>query len=373
MPPARLRVRPGRSRPVVAVTRAAGPVGSAVAAALAARVGTPGGPRRVVAVDAERGPVEQVTWRLADVTAPAVVDCLAGVDVVVHVATPCDLAEELRLPAARRREQAVRAAQAVATATAAVGARHLVGVTSAMVLGARPDNPVPLPDGFAGRAPADDGQVGDLLEVEQVLQRAPRLRAGLDLALVRPAAVVGPGVDSLVTRHFEAPRLLTVRGSAALWQFCHLTDLGAAVAAVVEGRMTGLLTAGAEGALTEAEVERVAGLRPLELPPGLAFGTAERLHRVGVLPTPGTDLAFVVHPWVVGSERLRAAGWAAARDNLACLTELLAEVSGRHAVAGRRLERRDAALGAAGAAVALLGTAAVLRQARSRHGRRPRP
>jgi hypothetical protein len=114
-------------------------------------------------------------------------------------------------------------------------------------------------------------------------------------------------------------------------------------------------------------------MRPLELPPGLAFGTAERLHRVGVLPTPGTDLAFVVHPWVVGSQRLREAGWVPAHDNDDCLAGVLAEVAGRHAVAGRRLERRDAAFGAAGAAVALLGTAAVLRQARSRHGRRSRP
>jgi nucleoside-diphosphate-sugar epimerase len=373
VPSPRVRVRPGRSGPVVAVTLAAGPAGSAVAAALAGRVGTPGGPRRVVAVDAVRGPVDGVTWRLADVTSPSVVECLAGVDLVVHVAAPTDLTEELRLSADRRRERAVRAAQAVATATAAVGARHLVGVTSAMVLGARPDNPVPLPDDHAGRAPADEGQVGDLLEVEQVLERAPLLRAGLDLTLLRPAALVGPGVDTVVTRHFEAPRLLTVRGSAALWQFCHLDDLGTAVAAVLAGRLTGPLTAGADGALTEEEVERATGMRPLELPAGLAFGTADRLHRVGVLPTPGTDLAFVVHPWVVGSQRLRDAGWVPAHDNLDCLTGVLAEVTGRHAVAGRRLERRDAAFGAAGAAVALLGTAAVLRQARSRHGRRSRP
>lgn len=373
MNPPRLRVRPGRSGPVVAVTGAAGPAGAAVAAALAARVGTPGGPRRVVAVDAVRGPVEGVTWRLADITSPAVAECLAGADVVVHVATPADLAEELRLPAVRRREQVVRAAQAVATATAAVGARHLVGVTSAMVLGARPDNPVPLPDDFPDRAPADDGQVGDLLAVEQVLQRATLLRPGLDLTLLRPAALVGPGVDTVVTRHFEAPRLLTVRGSQALWQFCHLEDLGSAVVLVLAARLTGPLTVGAPGALTEPEVERATGMRPLELPPGLAFGTAERLHRVGVLPTPGTDLAFVVHPWVVGSQRLREAGWVPAHDNGDCLAGVLAEVAGRHAVAGRRLERRDAAFGAAGAAVALLGTAAVLRQARSRHGRRSRP
>ena len=373
MTPARLRVRPGRSGPVVAVTGAASRAGIAVITALVERVGTPGGPRRVVAVDADRGPVEGATWRLAELADPSVVDCLAGADVVVHVATPADLAVELSGSALARRERAVRAAQAVATATAAVGARQLVGVTSAMVLGARPDNPVPLPDEHDLRAAMDDGQVGDLLEVEQVLGRAPLLRTGLDLALVRPAALVGPGTDTVVSRHFEAPRLLTVRGATGWWQFCHLEDLGSAVALVVADRLTGSFTVASDGYLAEEEVERISGMRRLELPAALAFGTADRLHRVGVLPTPGSDLAFVVHPWVVGSQRLRAAGWQPAHDNLDCLRGLLDDVAGRHAVAGRRLERRDAALGAAGAAVALLGTAAVLRQARSRHGRRSRP
>ena len=55
------------------------------------------------------------------------------------------------------------------------------------------------------------------------------------------------------------------------------------------------------------------------------------------------------------------------------LREQLVVIRGRHAVAGRRVDRRDAAMGAAGAAVALLGTAAVLRQARERRRSRRRP
>jgi len=316
--------------------------------------------------------VDGAVWRIADIASPAVAECLSGVDVIVHVATPSSLTEELARPAAARRERAVRAAQAVSTAAAAVGAQRLVGVTSAMVFGASPDNPVPLPDDTAARARMDDGQVGDLLDVEDVLCRAPSLGTGLELTLVRPAAIVGPGVDTVVTRHFEAPRLLTVRGAAGAWQFCHLEDLGEAVATAVLHRLGGPLTVGCEGTLPGDEVERLSGMRRLELPSALAFGTAERLHRIGVLPTPGTDLAFVVHPWAVSSRRLREAGWSPRYDNAACLAQVLAEVDGRHAVAGRRLERRDAALGAAGAAVALVGTAAVLRQARSRHARRTR-
>jgi nucleoside-diphosphate-sugar epimerase len=133
------RARGRRGRPVVAVTRAATLPGAAVTAALAARVGEADGPRSVVAVDDRRGTADGAVWRITDVTSPGVAERLAGADVVVHVASPADLATELAL-GSRRREQAVRAAQAVATAAAAVGVRRLVVLSSAMVYGALPDN-----------------------------------------------------------------------------------------------------------------------------------------------------------------------------------------------------------------------------------------
>lgn len=367
------RVRSRRSGPVVAVTGAAGPAGAAITAALVAAQSEPDGPAGVIAVDAVRGPVDGCTWRLGEVADPSVLEHLTGADVVVHVAAQADLDSALAVPALERRARTVRAVQAVATAAAAVGARHLIVVTSAMVHGAQSDNPVPLPDEAPLRASQDDGLVGDLLEVERIVERTPRVHPGLKVAVIRPAALVGPGVDTVVTRHFEAPRLLAVRGASTLWQFCHVADLGSAVALVVRAGLTGPLSVAGEGWLTDAEVERASGMRRVEVPQGLAFATAERLHRVGVLPTPSTDLAYVVHPWVVSAQRLREAGWTPEHGNQDCLEVLLSQVRGHHAVVGRRVERRDAALGAAGAAVALVGTAAILRQARARQSRRRRP
>ncbi len=362
-----------RRGPVIAVTSAAGPVGAAVARALVRHQEAPGGPRSVIAVDGDRGDLDGVVWRLGDITDPSVAERLSGVDVVVHVADAADLGGALAQPARQRRARTVRALQAVSTAAAAVGAGRIVVITSAMVYGARPDNPVPLPEDAPLRAEPDDGLVGDLLEVERIATRIPRVHPGLRVCLIRPAALAGPGVDTIVTRHFEAPRVLSVRGARTLWQFCHLDDLGEAVWTVISAGLDGVVTAGAEGALDRVALESLTGLRRVEVPPGLAFGTAERLHRLGVLPTPAADLAYVVHPWVVPSERLRAAGWVPQHGNADCLGGLLAEVRGHTTVAGRRMDRRDAALGAAGAAVAVVATAAVLRQARARRSRRGRP
>jgi nucleoside-diphosphate-sugar epimerase len=372
---------------VIAVTGAASPVGRAVLRHLLSRMGEPeskgGGlrPQQVVAIDAadrtdpDRMATDRadgVLWRHADIASPEVADSLAGADVVLHLAAADDLGTVLGQPATERRVRAVRAAQAVTTAAAAVGAQRLIVVTSAMVFGARPDNPLPLPDDGSHRADPDDGLIGDLLEVERVLERTPRVHPGLSLTVIRPAALVGPGVDTAVTRHFEAPRLLVLRGAGTRWQFCHVDDLAAAIGTALEQGLDGWLTVGSTDSLTEQDVERLSGMRRLEVPAGLAFSTAERLHRVGVLPTPASELAFVVHPWVIGSTTLSAAGWVPAHDNESCLRVLLDEVSGRRTVVGRRVDRRDAAMGAAGAAVALVGTAAILRQARSRQTRRRR-
>jgi len=185
---------------------------------------------------------------------------------------------------------------------------------------------------------------------------------------VRPAALVGEGVDTVLTRHFEAPRLLTVRGASPAWQFCHVDDLGTAVAVVVATGLDGAVAVGAPGWLSQDDLERLTGMRQVELSLGAAMGTADRLHRVGVLPAPATDLSFVVFPWAVASDRVRAAGWEPVHDNETCLGVLLDGIRGSYAVAARRLDRKDAALGAASAAVALVGTAAIMRRRRRKGG-----
>jgi hypothetical protein len=67
----------------------------------------------------------------------------------------------------------------------------------------------------------------------------------------------------------------------------------------------------------------------------------------------------------VSSGRLRATGWRPTYDNPTALGVLLEQVSGHHAVVARRVGKRDATIGA-GAAVAVVGTAALVRIARKK-------
>ena len=352
--------------PVVAVTGAARGIGRALTVRLAASADV----KKVIAIDAHRGDIAGVTWRVADVRDPALAGRLTGVDVVVHA--DYDLAPDS--DARSRRAFNVRGAQTVLTSAAAGRVGRVVLVTSAMVYGARPDNPVPLPEDAPLAADTDSSVAGDLLEIEQLARRSPRANPGMAVTVVRPAALAGAdpyAVDTLVTRHFEAPRLLTVKGCAPRWQFCHVDDLVSALEFTVRGGITGNFAVGCDGWLEQDEVEQISGLKSIELPARLTFGTAQRLHRVGVTPAPAVDLRYVVYPWVVDCAALRAAGWRPGFGNAEALRVLLDQRQGRHALAGRRIARKEVTITAAGATVAAIGTAAIVRRARRRH--RPDP
>lgn len=359
--PTRSATRVGSQR--VAVTRATSAVGQVLTRQLASAGD------RIVGLDERSGTAGDVDWRLTDIVSPSVVTALSDIDALVHIAYDADLQQALGEPPATRRARLIREMQTLTTAAAAAGVSHVVVVTSAMVFGAREANPVPLSEDATALADDTEGVVADLVEVEHLVAVARDVHPGLRVTSVRPAALVGPGVDTMVSRHFEAPRLLTLRGRNPAWQFCHVEDLATAVSVVIRGDLGDVVGVGADGSLTQEEVEEISGMRHVELAPAAAEGAAERLHRLGVIPVPASDLAYVCYPWVVSTSSLSARGWYPAYDNPTCLSILLETVRGRHAVMSRRVERRDAAIGAAGAAsaaVAVAATAALMRRRRHR-------
>ncbi|MBK7722764.1 MAG: NAD-dependent epimerase/dehydratase family protein [Austwickia sp.] len=305
---------------------------------------------------------DEALTRRVDLSSPGLAAHLQGAHIVIHVALGTDVEREQETSPAQRRAESVRFAQTVLTSAVAVGARHVVVITSARVYGARPDNPVPLTAADAIRPSPDAGVAMDLVAVEDVVARARTTYPGVRFVLVRPAPVVGEGTDTAVSRHFAAPRLLTIRDTEPLWQFIHVDDLATAVATAIEGDLGPVVNVAAPGWLTQEEIETITGMRRIEVSRSIAVGTAQRLHQLGLLRSPAADLDFVAHPWVVDAEPLRAAGWAPAHDNEDCLRILL---EGVHAFSiGLPTVRKDAALGAASAAVAMVATAAIMRRRR---------
>lgn len=351
---------PGRGSagrgPVVAITGAATGVGDL----LTRRLTGSDEIKQVIAIDERRGEVSEAQWHILDVRDPAIAEKLRGADVVVHLALDLDLETD---PAARTAYN-VRGTQTVLTAAAAAGVHRVVLCTSAMVYGALPENDIPLSEDAELRATAEATGVGDLLEIERLGRRAPRAHPGLNVTVVRPAVLVG-GTDTALTRYFESPRLLVVAGSRPTWQFCHVEDLVTALEYAALEKVDGELAVGCDGWLEQEEVEELSGIRRMELPSAVALGAAARLHRIGLTPSPAGDLAYTMHPWVVSvvSSTMRAGvlSGPTRRSWLRCWRRWRAATRSRAAASAARTRPRPHA---AGATVALLGTAALVRRAR---------
>ena len=286
---------------------------------------------------------------------------LAGAGTVVHLATTYDGT----LASAERRRRNVDGTRRLLETARAAGVARVVLVTSAEVYGTVPGRVLPIPDDAPLAAEPDDGVLGDHVEVERLAAHA--VRSGLATAVLRPAPHVGgslgPSYDGVLLRHLHGPRLLAVRGIEPQWQLCHVEDLAAALELVATTTLTGGMALGCDGSLPQARVEALAGKGRVVLPAGVALGTAERLHRLGLTASSPRELDHLLAPVVVAGTRLRAAGWRPAWTNEAALR---AHLEQRPPAAG---DGRSGAYTAAGATVALLGTAALVRQARRRRRR----
>ena len=341
--------RNNTSPEVVAVTGASAGLGRALVERLAARDDLGG----LIGLDALPGRVDGVVWRAIDVRDPMLATRLTGATTIVHLATSYDLT----LRPATRRAINVRGTSNVLEAAREVGARRVVLCTGSEVYGAAPGNPVPLPDASPLAAEPDEiSLVGDLCEVERLAAHAARI--GQRVTVLRPAPLVGlpPAYDGQLLRHLAAPRLVAVRGVEPLWQLCHVEDLVTALELAALGTISGAFGVGCDGALAQADVEQFAGRRRLELPASMLTSTAARLQRAGVAASTH-ELDHLLGPLVVAADGLRAAGWAPTWTNEKALAAHLA---------ARSDEPRGTAYTAAGATVALLGTAALVRQARRR-------
>jgi len=314
---------------------------------------------KVIALDTARRHVGGVTWRVADVRDPALTSRLAGIDTLVHLAT--DRAATTAID--DRRAINVRGTEVLLDAAVAAGVSRVVLLTSAMVYGAHPANSVPLEEDAPLLLESSDSLVGDWVAMELAAVQRTTSDPSFEVTVVRPASLVGVVADALLPGLFEAVRLLGIRDARCHWQFCHVEDLLDALMASALGEVGGAVTVGCEGWLTRAEVEDIAGMRSVVLPSSVAFATADRLHRVGALASPSSDLHYLVHPWVVGSQRLRATGWVPRWTNEAALRDHLRTLGDR---AGRSLvvvDRKDAtrAAAGAGATLAVIGSLALAR------------
>ncbi|MGI9017305.1 MAG: NAD-dependent epimerase/dehydratase family protein [Euzebya sp.] len=326
------------------------PVGRAVLNRLA----TASSVQHLLAVDAGTPamPHPHVELRTMDPRDRLLPLALEGVEVVVHAAFSDDLsASPDSLYGAN-----VGGTRNVLDAVAKVGVRHLIVLSSAMVYGAHHDNPLPLEESAGLRANPGFAYGYQRLLVEELVAEWAEGHPGTKVTVLRLAPVMGPGVNTAVVRRLLGPRLLVPTGHGAPWQFVHIDDVAAAVDLVIDRTLDGVFNVAAHGWLSAGEVANYSRRRMLEVGQSTLTEVLHRGAQLSLSPAPAEVMPYLIHPWVLATEKLRAAGWQPVMSNAEILSQFRRDHDDEWAV-GRLSFSRRGLRRAALATTGLLGLA----------------
>lgn len=212
-----------------------------------------------------------------------------------------------------------RAAQLALDAAVRADVGHVLVMSSAMVYGARPENPIPLTEA-APVQPSALAFAENKATIERLANDWQRT-TGADLTVVRPSTAVANGGSSWVARSLQLAAGLGSDSNPHL-QFLHLDDLARAVAMLVSGRIGGVFNAAPDGWVRADEVRTLSGRAPrLPIPASVADEIVRFSWNKGIVATPPGIMNYATNPWVVSNDRLRELGWEPEYSNVEAYVE----------------------------------------------------
>jgi nucleoside-diphosphate-sugar epimerase len=248
----------------------------------------------------------------------------------------------------------VSVARRILDAAGDAGVPHVVVLSSATVYGAWANNPVPLTEDAPLRPNPGVPFAAERAEIERLTSEWREAHPGATAAALRPARVAAPGERDWLVRVLRPAPTMPETADEPPVQFVDLDDVAAAVDVARRRRLDGAYNVAPEGSIPGEQVRSLVGVPPkVPLPERIASRVLRWGFRWGLGPTPPELVPYVLHPWVVAADRLRAEGWTPAVSNEEACVD--AHEAGPWATLSPR-RRQEIALGAAG--VGLVGAVA---------------
>ena len=245
----------------------------------------------------------------------------------------------------------VDVARRVLDAAGDAGVPHVVVLSSATVYGAWANNPVPLTEDAPLRPNPGVPFAAERAEIERLTAEWREAHPGSTAAALRPARAAASGDHDWLVRVLRPAPTVPETTDEPPVQFVDLDDVAAAVDVARRRRLDGAFNVAPDGSIPGDEVRSLIGVPPkVPLPERIASRVLRWGFRWGLGPTPPELVPYVLHPWVVAADRLRAEGWTPGMSNEEACVE--AHEAGPWAALSPR-RRQEIALGVAG--VGLVG------------------
>lgn len=264
---------------------------------------------RVIGVDAAvpQSSLGRTEFVRADVRTPAITGVIdkAGVDTVVHAGltrTPRDAGDR----GTRKDIDVVGTMQLLAACQRAATVRRLVVRSTAAVYGVSPDAPALFTEEMAPVGLPRRGYARDAWETEGYVRGFARRRPDVSVTTLRFADVMGPGVDSAVTRYFTLPVVPTVLGFDPRLQFVHEDDGLEALRRVTLEEHRGTFNVSGEGVMLLSQAIRRAGRPAVPVPAPAARNGGGFFRRLGVVDVSSEQIDLLSYGRAIDASALTA-------------------------------------------------------------------
>ncbi|BAX90883.1 hypothetical protein MSG_00719 [Mycobacterium shigaense] len=215
----------------------------------------------------------------ADIRNPFIAKVIrnGGVDTVVHAAA-ASYAPRSGGTAALKELNVMGAMQLFAACQKAPSVRRVVLKSTSEVYGSSPHDPVMFTEDSTSRRPIRGGFAKDSLDIEGYARGLGRRRPDIAVTILRLANMIGPAMDTTLSRYLAGPIVPTMFGRDARLQLLHEQDaLGALERAAMAGK-AGTFNIGGDGIIMLSQAIRRSGRIPLPVP-GFGVWALDSLRR----------------------------------------------------------------------------------------------
>jgi len=228
---------------------------------------------RVIAVDAIT-PSKDLARRMgraefvrADIRNPFIAKVIRNseVDTVVHAAA-ASYAPRSGGRATLKELNVMGAMQLFAACQKAPTVRSVVLKSTSEVYGSNPLDPVMFTEDSSARRPPRDGFARDSIDIEGYARGLGRRRPDIAVTILRLANMIGPAMDTALSRYLAGPMVPTVFGRDARLQLLHEQDALGALERATMVRKPGTFNVGASGIIMMSQAIRRSGRIGVALP-----------------------------------------------------------------------------------------------------------
>lgn len=223
------------------------------------------------------------------------------VDIVCHLAF-----QHATRPSEAAFDHNVIGTMKVLGACAEANVKKIILRSSTMVYGAGPQNPGFLTEDYKLTSDRSYEYLRDMVEIEAFVNGFRRQHPHISVSMLRFANVVGPHVDSPMTRFLNSPISPTLLGFDPLLQVIHEEDAAMAIVHAIKTDHPGVFNIAAEPSMPLSKMIGIVGKLPLPVLHPLAYlgvnflgGTGKRLPSYAPL-----GLDYLRYRWIADTHRM---------------------------------------------------------------------